>query len=553
MGVWENQCDNPGYWIWLCAKICSEEEFTALLCGLWMGWRDRNERVHGKTGTDLQQTGEAGAGAVLCWKGKIEGVRAEWANDISSVLEAECRAIKLGMELAMELNLNKITLLSDSSEVLWAINMKVWRSGSCGIELRDCVKLLEEHPGWSIGSINRDSNTAADWSIPRGVVEIPDWRISRRPTEFCDNARFFAAPVQPKKKEDKDKMGPRLNEQITSDVVRLVISEDEHVIISLREAFQRAQRLGMDLVEVDRKAEPPVCKIMDFHKEKYLKKSRDKEISKTKTKIKTSECKEIRLTPKIEQKDLEMKANTAIRLIESGYRVKCTVSGKEREDVGGTLSRLCALFEDAAIVESGPRVDRKQAYIVVRHAKFGPSKSGGAKKISQISANAFSNIDPSVAEDADNAEPESKQNDNEDLDKNKSTSSGPERYKKNNPTSNFPQKKSAGGVRLPDQPPNINNGFPSVLQHGPNDRNPRPPGKEIPRPPGKEIPRQHQPIRESTKPATSYGVFSSDRKTNSRDRRLESERRPESDRRPPVPTLEKDPKPEKTFGIFSKR
>ncbi|KAL9666801.1 hypothetical protein QQ045_001143 [Rhodiola kirilowii] len=197
LGVWENQCDNPGYWIWMCAKIfyeeeffLLEEEFKALLCGLWMGWKDRNERVHGKVGSDMQklqlrlrlfflkewragnkqvlwwnrqvkgsfeepviqcdgsydqQTREAGARAVVFWRGKIEGARAEWANDIISVLEAKCRAIKRGMKLAGEFNLNKVTLLSHSSEVIWALNMGVWRSGGCGPELKECIKLLEEH------------------------------------------------------------------------------------------------------------------------------------------------------------------------------------------------------------------------------------------------------------------------------------------------------------------------------------------------------------------------------------------------------------------------
>ncbi|XWS40222.1 hypothetical protein CRYUN_Cryun18bG0121800 [Craigia yunnanensis] len=69
--------------------------------------------------------------------------------------------------------------------------------------------------------------------------------------------------------------------------------------------------------------------------------------------------------------------------MEHGYRVKCMAMGKgkedEDEDLGGLLSRLTDLIEDVSVVESGPRVERKQAYVMVRHVKFGPSKKGGGK------------------------------------------------------------------------------------------------------------------------------------------------------------------------------
>ncbi|CAM8982799.1 unnamed protein product [Rhodiola kirilowii] len=52
-GVWENQCGDSGYWIWLCAKLCSQEEFMSLLGGLWLGWKSRNDKVHGQQGGDI--------------------------------------------------------------------------------------------------------------------------------------------------------------------------------------------------------------------------------------------------------------------------------------------------------------------------------------------------------------------------------------------------------------------------------------------------------------------------------------------------------------------
>lgn len=200
------------------------------------------------------------------------------------------------------------------------------------------------------------------------------------------NIRSFAAPVKAKSKSGaKDSKGTRLNEQITSDIIRLVSNEGEHTVVSRREALERAKKLSLDLVEVglDQKEKIPVCKIMDFHREKYEKQVKEKDRTKNKSEVtlRQGDCKEVRFTGKIELKDLQMKANMVKRLMEKGYRVKCTATGKEDEDFGGNLSRLTALLEDTAVVESGPLVEKKQAYVIVRHIKFGRPKSGPSKKV----------------------------------------------------------------------------------------------------------------------------------------------------------------------------
>lgn len=223
----------------------------------------------------------------------------------------------------------------------------------------------------------------------------PITRVLERPTtsiihktqiEFGNNVRFFAAPVQAKpKQEEKDTSGPRLNEKITAEYVRLV-TEEGHAVVSRREALERARRLNLDLVEVDRNAKPPVCKIADYHKDKYEKQIKEKDRAKSKSEVtlRKGVCKEVRFSVKTEQKDLEMKANTIKRLMDRGYRVKCMTMGTEDQDLGGMLSRLSALIEDVSIVESGPRVEKRQAYVIVRHVKFGPSKKGSGKKLSNI-------------------------------------------------------------------------------------------------------------------------------------------------------------------------
>ncbi|KAJ6386105.1 hypothetical protein OIU77_029133 [Salix suchowensis] len=242
------------------------------------------------------------------------------------------------------------------------------------------------------------------------VLENPVWDFIKKHSEFCNNVRFFAAPVQAKvKKEEKTLIGPRLNEKITAPAVRLV-GDEGHSVVSLREALERAKRLGLDLVEVQSNANPPVCKLINFNREKYKKELKEKERSKGKAgeTLRKGDHKEVRFAAKTEQRDLEMKADMAKRLMERGYRVKCMVIGsrkkrpvtkaprdgdpetdldyeeferkKEERELLALLSRFTSLIEDVSIVDSGPKAGKRMAYAIVRHVKFGSSKKGGGKK-----------------------------------------------------------------------------------------------------------------------------------------------------------------------------
>ncbi|GAB2267833.1 hypothetical protein Dimus_002809 [Dionaea muscipula] len=198
--------------------------------------------------------------------------------------------------------------------------------------------------------------------------------------ELFNGVRFFAAPAQSIKKEDDGKAskGPRMNEQVSEHFVRLVIDE-RHGIVPTHLALLHAKTLKLDLVEVARDAEHPVCKIIDFHMEKYKKQVKGKEKAKSGVTLRKGECKEVRFTSKTELKDLKMKANTVKRLMERGYRVKCVAMGKEGQDLKELLSRLSDLIEDVAVVECEPKVESKQAHLIVRHIKFSSSKKSGKK------------------------------------------------------------------------------------------------------------------------------------------------------------------------------
>ncbi|CAH8296925.1 unnamed protein product [Eruca vesicaria subsp. sativa] len=222
--------------------------------------------------------------------------------------------------------------------------------------------------------------------------DIPHSDISIKPSRIFDNVRLFATSTQTRKKEEEvESDGPRLNDKITAEIVRLV-SEEGHCIVSLKEALRRAKELKQDLVEVQRDANPPVCKIVDYAHEKYKKSQVGKERAKAKRAEVTirPEVKEIRFTPKIDAKDLQFKAKQATKLMESGYRVKChAVPDKDKkkelepEKLLELLSRFTCYIEDA-LVEFGPEADKGNAVVVVRHAKFGPPKKGKAIKLKEM-------------------------------------------------------------------------------------------------------------------------------------------------------------------------
>jgi hypothetical protein len=121
---------------------------------------------------------------------------------------------------------------------------------------------------------------------------------------------------------------------------------------------------------------------MDYNKEKYKQQQREKERTKNKLDltVRKGECREVRFTAKIEQKDLERKAEMAKRLMDRGYRVKCMAMGTEGQNLEELLLRLSTLIEDVSFVESGPKAEKKNAWMIVRHTKFGGTKKKGAQQ-----------------------------------------------------------------------------------------------------------------------------------------------------------------------------
>ena len=121
----------------------------------------------------------------------------------------------------------------------------------------------------------------------------------------------------------------RINHRIRVPEVRVVGADGGMLgVMTTDEARKIAQEAGLDLVEVNPKAEPPVCKILDFGKFKYEEKKKQREAKRKQT---TVDIKEIKLRPKTDQHDFDFKVRNARRFLETGNKVKFTVRFRGRE------------------------------------------------------------------------------------------------------------------------------------------------------------------------------------------------------------------------------
>lgn len=120
-----------------------------------------------------------------------------------------------------------------------------------------------------------------------------------------------------------------LNEEIRANEVRCVGDDGEvYGILSIEEALQIAKKEGLDLVLIAPDAKPPVCKVMDYGKFRYQQEKKQKEAKK---KQKAIEIKEIKLSVKIAQNDINVKIKHAKEFISEGKHVKFRVFLKGRE------------------------------------------------------------------------------------------------------------------------------------------------------------------------------------------------------------------------------
>ena len=151
-----------------------------------------------------------------------------------------------------------------------------------------------------------------------------------------------------------------INEQIRDREIRLIGESGEQLgIMATKDAMQLAKDSNLDLVKIAPTAKPPVCKIIDYGKYKYELARKDKEAKK---KQKVTEVKEIRLSPNIDENDLNTKAGQARKFLTHGDKVKVALRFRGREMAHTSASKIIldtffAKLEDIAVVEKAAKLE----------------------------------------------------------------------------------------------------------------------------------------------------------------------------------------------------
>ncbi len=159
-----------------------------------------------------------------------------------------------------------------------------------------------------------------------------------------------------------------INEQIRDKEIRVIGENGEQLgIMSTREAMKLAQEAELDLVKIAPTAKPPVCKIIDYGKYRYELARKEKEAKK---KQKTVEVKEVRLSPNIEDNDLNTKVNNAKKFIQKGNKVKVTLRFRGREMAHVQTSKhilddFAELLKDVATVEKPAKLEGRNMSMVL--------------------------------------------------------------------------------------------------------------------------------------------------------------------------------------------
>ena len=163
----------------------------------------------------------------------------------------------------------------------------------------------------------------------------------------------------------------RINQKITATEVRLVFEGKEPQVMSISSALALADQQELDLVEISPKAQPPVCKIMDYRKFMYNQKRKQKEL---KAKQSNIVVKEIRFGPNTDEHDFNFKLAHAKKFLEEGSKVKAyvffrgrTIVFKDRGEV--LLLKFAQELAEVGVVEQLPKLEGKKMILMINSKK----------------------------------------------------------------------------------------------------------------------------------------------------------------------------------------
>jgi translation initiation factor IF-3 len=176
----------------------------------------------------------------------------------------------------------------------------------------------------------------------------------------------------PRFQQKKDENEALINEQITAPMVRLVGDNvPEQGICPLSKALAVADQLELDLVLISDKADPPVCKILDYQKYLYQQRKKAKEMKSNSAKV---VMKEIRFGPNTDEHDFQFKLKHAREFLQEGSKVKATIFFRGRsimfKDQGEKqLLRFAVDLEEFGRAENMPTLEGKRMHIMIAPVK----------------------------------------------------------------------------------------------------------------------------------------------------------------------------------------
>ena len=190
-----------------------------------------------------------------------------------------------------------------------------------------------------------------------------------KPSGFKPNGK---KPNRPFPNQKKDENELNINQEITAPQVRLVGDNiPEPGIYPLAKALSLADELELDLVEISAKADPPVCKILDYQKYLYQQKKKAKEMKSNSAKI---VLKEIRFGPNTDEHDFQFKLKHAQEFLQEGSKVKATIFFRGRsiqfaEQGEKQLLRFAVELEEFGRAENMPVLEGKRMTMIIAPLK----------------------------------------------------------------------------------------------------------------------------------------------------------------------------------------
>jgi len=154
--------------------------------------------------------------------------------------------------------------------------------------------------------------------------------------------------------------------------VRVIDSEGKQLgILTLQEALQHAAEVGLDLVEVAPNSSPPVCRVMDYGKFRY---QQSKKLQVARKHQATIQLKEIRLRPKTEEHDLQVKLRHIRRFLEENNKVKITMMFRGREIAYTEMGRkimeaILGELEEHGVIDQNPKLEGRNMVMIVAPKK----------------------------------------------------------------------------------------------------------------------------------------------------------------------------------------